>query len=181
MLSFGAWRRRNLVIVRRERNGSVEPLPHHSEAISTRRRDVEQKIDALSADDVARVEKQRAWVRDHYDAAARHEYETVEGKLRLLDTIVRSKWTEPSETWKLQSLGIAFGDALAQKMGLIWVAVEDTHGRDPALRDQGTSIVLFPMTTISKRIERGETVDVRALFDAACHSVVRLRDDLRGR
>lgn len=27
MLSLGDWRRRNLVIVRRERNGSVERLP----------------------------------------------------------------------------------------------------------------------------------------------------------
>ena len=142
---------------------------------------MEQKIEALAPDDVAHVEKQRAWVRDHYDPAARHQYETVEGKLRLLDTIIRSKWIEPSETWKLQSLGITFGDALAQELGLAWVAVEDAHGRDPALRDQGTSIVIFPMTTISKRIERGEVVDVRSLFDTACQSVTRLRSELKGR
>jgi uncharacterized protein DUF3806 len=142
---------------------------------------MEQKIEALAPDDVAHVEKQRAWVRDHYDAAARHQYETVEGKLRLLDTIIRSKWIEPGETWKLQSLGITFGDALAQELGLAWVAVEDADGRDPALHDQGTSIVAFPMTTISKRIERGETVDVRALFDVACQSVTRLRSELKGR
>jgi hypothetical protein len=142
---------------------------------------MEQKIEALAPDDLARVEKQRVWVRDHYDAAARHHYETVEGKLRLLDTIIRSKWIEPSETWKLQSLGITFGDALAQQLGLVWVAVEDEHGRDPALHDQGTSIVAFPMTTISKRIERGEGVDVRVLFDAACQSVTRLRSELKGR
>src|SRR6476646_11374654 len=114
-------------------------------------RAMEQKIEALAPDDVAHLEKQRVWVRDHYDAAARHQYETVEGKLRLLDTIIRSKWIEPSETWKLQSLGVTFGDALAQELGLAWVAVEDEHGRDPALRDPGTSIVAFPMTTISKR------------------------------
>jgi hypothetical protein len=142
---------------------------------------MEQKIEALTPDDLARVEKQRAWVRDHYDEAARNRYGTVEGKLRLLDTIIGSKWIESSETWKLQSLGITFGDALAQELGLIWVAVEDEHGRDPALRDQGTSIVIFPMTTLSKRIERGETVDVCALFGAACQSVARLRSELKGR
>jgi hypothetical protein len=142
---------------------------------------MEQKIEALAPDDVARAEKQRVWVRDHYDSVAQHQYETVEGKLRLLDTIIRSKWIEPSETLKLQSLGITFGDALAQELGLAWVAVEDAHGRVPALRDQGTSIVIFPMTTISKRIERGEAVDVRALFDAACQSVTRLRSKLKGR
>ncbi|WP_422272636.1 DUF3806 domain-containing protein [Bradyrhizobium sp.] len=39
--------------------------------------------------------------------------------------MVRSDWIEPSETWKSQRLGITFGDALAQKMGLSWVTVED--------------------------------------------------------
>ena len=140
---------------------------------------MQQKIEALTADDVARLEKQRGWVGDHYDASARHEYETVAGKLRLLDTVLRSNWVEATETWKLQSLGITFGDALAQMMGLQWVAIEDAQGRDPAFRDEVTSIVAFPMTTISKRIERGETVDVLALFDAACQDISRLRSKLK--
>jgi hypothetical protein len=142
---------------------------------------MQQKIEALAPDEVARVESQRAWVRDHYDEAVRHHYETVDGKLRVLDTILRSSWIEATETWKLQCLGITFGDALAQKMGLVWVAVEDAYGRDPALRDEETSIVTFPMTTISKRVERGETVDVRRLLDAACQSIARLRAELMGR
>lgn len=87
-----------------------------------------QKIMAMFADDAARVEKQRTWVREHYDANARHHYQTVEGKLRLLDAIVRSGWIAPNEAWKLQSLGITFGDALAQQMGLSWVTVEDEYG-----------------------------------------------------
>lgn len=139
-----------------------------------------QKIEALSDDDAAHVERQRTWVRNHYDADARHYYQTVEGKLRLLDTIVRSDWIEPSETWKSQSLGITFGDALAQKMGLSWVTVEDEYGRDPALRDHDTPVVVFPMTTISKRIERGEAVDVQDLFDEACRTIIRLRGELKG-
>jgi hypothetical protein len=139
-----------------------------------------QKIEELSDKDANQVEQQRTWVRDHYDAEARQQYQTIEGKLRLLDTIIRSGWIEPTETWKLQSLGITFGDALAQKMGLSWVAVEDEYGRDPALHDLGTTIVVFPATTISKRVERGETVDVRELFDRACHSISRARSELRG-
>ena len=141
---------------------------------------MQQKIDGLAPSEAARVETQRSWVRDHYDEAVRHHYETVDGKLRLLDTILRSNRIEPSETWKLQCLGITFGDALAQRLGLVWVAVEDEHGRDPALRDEDTSIVTFPMTTISKRVERGEAVDVRRLFDMACQSITRLRANLKG-
>jgi len=142
---------------------------------------MEQKTEALAAEDVASVEKQRKWVRDHYDAESLHLYDTLEGKLRLLDTILKENWIEPTETWKLQSLGIAFGDALAQKMGLVWVAVEDEHGRDPALHDMGTTIVIFPLTTISKRIERGEILDVRELFENACETIDRLRAELPNR
>jgi hypothetical protein len=141
---------------------------------------VTQKIIAMAPDDAAHVEKQRTWVRDHYDANARHHYETIEGKLRLLDTIVRSDWIARDETWKLQSLGVTFGDALAQELGLSWVTVEDEYGSDPALHEEGTTLVVFPMTTISKRIERGDAVDVRELFDQACRSITRLRGELKG-
>jgi hypothetical protein len=110
-----------------------------------------------------------------------HLYDTLEGKLRLLDTILKENWIEPNETWKLQSLGITFGDALAQKMELFWVAVEDEHGRDPALHDKGTTIVMFPLTTISKKVERGEIVDVRELFENACQTISRLRTELPNR
>jgi len=37
------------------------------------------------------------------------------------------------------------------------------------------------MTTISKRVERGETVDVRGLFDQACQSVIDLRSKYQGK
>ena len=140
-----------------------------------------QRIEALSLDEIASVEKQRSWVRDHFDAEARHQYQTIEGKLRLLDTIIRSGWVEATETWKLQSLGITFGDALCEKMALRWVAVDDEYGRDPALCDEGTALMIFPMTTISKRVERGETVDVRGLFDQACQSVIDLRSKYQGK
>src|SRR5687768_15009459 len=110
-----------------------------------------QKIEALSAEDAAHVEKQREWVRGHYEDHARHHYDSIEGKLRLLDGILRSDWVEPTETWKLQSLGITFGDILVQRMGLVWVAVEDETGRDPALQDPGTTTIVFPLTAISKR------------------------------
>lgn len=136
---------------------------------------MEQKITAPNDADLAHIEKQRGWARDHYEPDAQHKYGTVEGKLRLLDTVIRSKWIEPSETWKLQSLGIALGDALVQALGLSWVMVEDEQGRDPALRDDGTTTIVFPLTMISKRIERGEDVDVRELFALICKRVSEMR------
>jgi hypothetical protein len=137
---------------------------------------VDQKVEALSPDDLARVEAQRKWVRDHYPKDSLQQYDSVEGKLRVLDAILQINWVQSSETVKLQSLGIALGDALAQELGLTWVAVEDEYGRDPALILKGTSVRLFPLTMISKRVERGEAVDIYDLFSGTCGTVRRLRD-----
>jgi Domain of unknown function (DUF3806) len=136
---------------------------------------MDQKCEPLNQDDIADLAAKRAWVCQHYDEAARHKYDTLDGKLRLVDAILRNKWIAPDETLKLQCLGVTFGDALAQKLGLTWVAVEDQYGRDPALALDGTSILLFPLTSISKRIERGEEVEVYKLFEAACSTIERLQ------
>jgi uncharacterized protein DUF3806 len=136
---------------------------------------MEQKFEPPNPDDIADLEAKRAWVRDHYAEAARHKYETLDGKLRLLDTILRNKWIAPDETLNLQCLGVTFGDALAQRLSLTWVAVEDNLGRDLALVLDGTSVRVFPITSISKRIERGEEVEVYGLFEDACRTIEQLR------
>ena len=138
---------------------------------------MDQAFEPLSHDDATDLEAKRTWVRDHYDEASRHKYDSLEGKLRLLDTILRNNWIASTETLKLQCLGVTFGDAISQKLGLEWVAVQDAHGRDPALTLRGTSIRLFPLTSISKRVERHENVDVYQLFDDACRTVERLRGE----
>ena len=67
------------------------------------------------------------------------------------------------------------GDALAQQLGLGWVAVDDERGRDPALMVEGGSLRVFPLTSIAKRVERGEDVDVHALFEDACETIKRIQ------
>lgn len=132
---------------------------------------------ALSADEADDLESKRSWVRGHYAEGSQHKYDTLAGKLALLDAILANGWVAPQETVKLQALGVTFGDALAQQLGLRWVAVEDEYGRDPALVLEGTSLSLFPLTMISKRIESGESVDVHAMFEWACQTVQRVRDE----
>jgi hypothetical protein len=136
---------------------------------------MEQKVGEFSQEDTVRVEAQRKWVREHYPPESVAKYQSIVGKLVLLDTILKNKWIEPEETVKLQSLGITFGDALAQKLGLKWVSVEDEYGPDPALIAEGTSIITFPLTSISKRIENGEDVDVFNLFENACSKIKELK------
>jgi hypothetical protein len=42
---------------------------------------------------------------------------------------------------------------------------------------KGTSIKVFPLTSISKRFEAGEPVNVRELFAAACSAIRRAAND----
>ena len=134
-------------------------------------------VDALKTDEIADLEAKRTWVRDHYEDDAKHNYESVDGKLRLLDVILRNGWIAASERVKLLCLGVTFGDALAQELGLKWIAVQDDYGRDPALTVEGTSIRIFPLTSIAKRIEGGEEVNVFDLFESACGSIEQLIRD----
>jgi len=136
-----------------------------------------QRVEPLSSADLADLEAKRHWVRDHYEETARHEYATLEGKLRLLDAILQNRWIAPEETLKLRCLGVTFGDSLAQRFAVSWVAVQDDQGRDPVLVVEGTSILVFPLTSISKRVERGEQVDVYELFERACRTIERLRPE----
>lgn len=113
------------------------------------------------------LERARDWVKGHFPESPDEHYSTIDGKLRVIAANLDQGWVSRSDTWQLQSLGIAFGDALAQKLMLKWVTVDDEYGRQPALNWPGTDILSFPLTAISKRIERGESLDVWQLFDNA--------------
>jgi hypothetical protein len=43
--------------------------------------------------------------------------------------------------------------------------VEDEYGRDPAIRYRDSSLLAYPRTMLSKRVEDGEPVNVVELFD----------------
>ena len=139
---------------------------------------MDQRVEALSESDRADLSKRRDWILGHYENDPVASYSGYVAKLVLVDTILRSRWVEPEETWKLQCLGIAFGDALVDHLDLHWVVVEDEYGRDPALQDRTTSLKLFPLTMISKRVEEGQDIDVVQLFTQICGKVDEVRAKL---
>jgi hypothetical protein len=116
----------------------------------------------LSDADAGWLDAARVWVKSHFTDDVEAKYAPVEGKLRLVGAILANDWVLPTETWKLQALGAAFGDALSQELMLDWVTVEDELGATAALNWPGTSLLSFPLTAISKRVERSERVDVRS-------------------
>lgn len=132
---------------------------------------MEQEIEELSGDDQARLDKHRQWLLGHYEKDPEGSYVGYAAKLVLVDIILESRWVLPGETWKLQSLGVALGDALAEYLELRWMAVEDEYGRTPALIGEVANMRVFPLTMISKRVEQGEDVSCKELFKSVVDEV----------
>jgi hypothetical protein len=131
-----------------------------------------QRITAPTPEDQKRLRVQRAIVEKYLaDETSRQNYQTAAGKLGLIRAVLGANVFRPSQTYELQCLGIVLGDAFVQELKMEWVLVEDGLGRDPAVRLPGTSIILYPLTMISKRIERGDKVDVFDLFNGVAAKV----------
>ena len=142
----------------------------------------EQKITALAEDDQKRLRDQRAVVERYLgNEDSKQKYKTAAGKLGTIRAILQGGVFNREQTYELQCLGIVLGDALVQELGMEWIMVDDENGRDPAIRMPGTTIILYPLTMISKRVERGEQVDVFELFNRVAARVDELmRQGKRG-
>jgi hypothetical protein len=126
----------------------------------------EPKFTELSHEDSARLERQRAVVA----AAAKQRYGTFAlsrtmRDLPILQKLIDQKVFDKSQTYELQSLGVAFGDVLASELPLTWVMVTDEFGTGPTLRFKRTILQANALTMISKRLEKGETVRLQWLLD----------------
>jgi hypothetical protein len=123
------------------------------------------RFSELSREDSNRLDQQRAVVA----AAAKQRYGAVtltktKKDLPLLQRLFDDNVFKKSQTYELQSLGVALGDVLASELSLRWVMISDEYGTDPTLRFRNTSININALTMISKRIERDERVDVYQLL-----------------
>lgn len=138
---------------------------------------MEEKISSPSSDDNERLRAHRAVVEGFLDESSVAKLATAAGKLGAIRALLDAKVFRAEQTYELQSLGAVLGDAFVQELGMEWITVEDEYGRDPAVRVPGTSIILFPLTMISKRVENGETVDVFDLFNGVAAKVDELRKE----
>ncbi|MCQ2208438.1 MAG: DUF3806 domain-containing protein [Paludibacteraceae bacterium] len=125
---------------------------------------MEQRIEELTEQDVKEIAERNDWVKGHLQDDAQDEYNTLEGKFHLLQGILRNGYYQKDETMELQTLGFCLGEMLNELLGTHWVKVTDDHGTDFAIRYKDSSIILFPVTMISKRVERDEEVDIELLL-----------------
>ncbi len=120
----------------------------------------------MSGEDRLRLEKQEAVIlnvlqsRYGKDVSLKHSKEDFP----FLQKVIDEKVFRSDQTYELQCLGIALGQIFAAETPLRWVMVEDEYGRDPALQYPDTTLRVFPLTMISKRVEQGREVDVADLF-----------------
>jgi hypothetical protein len=125
----------------------------------------DQTLSPLGDADEQRLNEHRAVVTRYLDEDGRKKYEAAAGKLGTLRALLDANVFRSDQTYELQSMGIVLGDVFVQDMGFHWLIVEDEYGRDPAIRYAETSVILFPLTMISKRIAAGEKVEVFDLYN----------------
>jgi len=133
------------------------------------RSEAETRAAPLSADLAADVDARREWVWASVSADTPLDRSDDRTALSVISALLAD--VRADETWKLQSLGIVFGDVLARVTGAEWVQVDDERGTDAALRFGGPDDLAFPLTMISRRVEAGEEVDVLELFRAVATTI----------
>jgi hypothetical protein len=128
--------------------------------------------------DFARLTEQEATVlrllKSRYpDATLKHD----ESDLKWLQRLVDDKSLRPNQTYELQCLGAVLGQVFAAKTSLKWVVVDDEFGRTLALQYPKTSVIVFPLTMISNRVEDGRDIDVVHIYRTVTAQVEKLKDD----
>ena len=123
------------------------------------------RFNDLSQNDRTRLDQQRAVIaaviRQRYGVSALKKNAS---DLPFLQRLIDDKAFTRTEPYELQSLGVTFGDVMASELPLKWVMVTDEYGTDPTLRFKNTTLQINALTMISKRVERGESVDLDELL-----------------
>jgi len=132
------------------------------------------KISSPTAQELARIREQTAVAARIAKAHVDSELLGTLADIAVLQRLVDRKVLKPNQTYELQSLGIALGCVMAANSSLRWVTVEDEYGRDPALNVPGTSVLLFPLTMIAKRVEQGRELQIQPLYDATVADAERM-------
>jgi hypothetical protein len=133
---------------------------------SNRKTAAAPRFTELSREDSTRLQQQRAVVA----ATAKQRYGTkglsrTKSDLPVLQNLIDQRVFSKSQTYELQSLGVAFGDVLASELPLRWVMVTDEYGTDPTLRFKETTLQINALTMISKRVDRDKPVSLQRLLD----------------
>jgi len=85
--------------------------------------------------------------------------------LSVLQRIIDRKYIAKDDVKEWQSLGILFGDVLANNLDLKWVGYQDELGETKALQWRKTLNFVFPVTMLSRRQQFNQEINVQALYE----------------
>jgi Domain of unknown function (DUF3806) len=145
---------------------------------------MDEQITPMTDQDAAGFDEMRNFLVGLFTPETQVDYDTLDEKLAIVDAILGDSRFDPSNVGLLQALGVCFGDAISQQLGMEWVIVTNAQGRFPALNLPGTSLKVYAFTTIQKRVENGEEFDAISLFEAFCRdfqSITQPKRSLLGR
>ena len=126
-------------------------------------------LEYLSTTDMLQIESQREWVRRHFLPEASDKYETVDGKLLIIESILHQSALNALSPDQQGALEIVFGDALAHETGVQWAIVVEDNKRTPVLLIPGSPATIFPLVGFEQM--RSRTDGVRHLFDHAVRTI----------
>ena len=138
----------------------------------------EQKIEPPTASDVDAIARAVLHAEHVIQEALGSRMDGTRNDLSLIQRVLDQGSIEREATYTLQALGLAFGRAfIHENTGYDWWMVEDEYGRDPAIRYKRSSLLAFPRTMLSKRVEDGESVNVVELYDGLTRRLTELIED----
>jgi hypothetical protein len=144
----------------------LEPEQLENFQFSNREQESEAIVEELSRGQVFLLNSQRQEIKDLI--GQKLGVMVVRGDtsdLRTLQALYDRRVLKDDQAKEWQAAGILFGDILVRKYGLKWVSYEDDLGTSKALQWRNSTNFVFPVTVFSRRLQFGDKLDVRAVFD----------------
>lgn len=138
-----------------------------------------QRISTLEPGDERKLVAQRQAI-DELAASTlgRHLSGTRDNDLDILQALLDKNVVSRTDSYRLQAMGVVLGDIYAHEFGMHWVVYEDEKGKSRALQLGTSNDALFPVTMISRRVETGAHVDVRAVYEKGA-GIIKAHQGLR--
>ena len=138
----------------------------------------EQVIEAPSHEELEDLAQKLVHAKELAEHVAGRELDGSEEDLDAIQAILDSNTIEPEASYSLEALGVAFGCVFIDNHeGFDWWMVSDDSGRDPAVRYKESSLLIFAQDMIVKRIEEGQTVDVRELYEVLSEGIEEMLEE----
>lgn len=131
----------------------------------------EQRLVHLSTSDMLRIEEQKQWVKENAPPDLRKQYDSVAGKLKIINAILNQHPPLPLQLKQQRSLDIAFADALIQETGAQWAILEDGSRRTLVLIKPGAPLTIFPMVPVARRMSEGTAINLQQIFNTSVQAI----------